>query len=327
MSNKFNETRGVNKKKNFGSNIDFFIEIAKEKIPGRGEDSYLYFLAEDSAMLGVFDGCGGSGAKRYEKLGGHTGAYIASRAVAGAARNWFMAAKDSADDEERVGALKEKIQQALYVCNEVGGEESLMKGSMTKDFPTTLAAAICERSDEGISALCVWAGDSRCYLLDRRGLMQLTDDDLAGYDAMENLTADGVLTNVVSFSKNFTLHTKRINITSPCIIFTATDGCFGYFSTPMEFEDLLLGTLMQSKNPVEWEAKITSILESISGDDSTLSGLVLGYGSFKKLKKEFSVRADMLYQKYVRGIETKSMEEKIELWKNYKVDYSCYLKS
>ena len=43
---------------------DFLFSFCGEKKPGDGEDSYAYALQEHQAMLGVFDGCGGSGAVR-----------------------------------------------------------------------------------------------------------------------------------------------------------------------------------------------------------------------------------------------------------------------
>lgn len=74
----------------FFSVIDFGIEVFKEKIPGNGEDSFLYMFTPNSGIVGVFDGCGGSGAKKYEKYQGKTGAYMASRVVSGATRDWFI---------------------------------------------------------------------------------------------------------------------------------------------------------------------------------------------------------------------------------------------
>jgi len=142
---------------------------------------------------------------------------------------------------------------------------------------------------------------------------------------MENLTADGTLTNLVSCSDDFVLHSKTIEITSPCIIFTATDGCFGYFSTPMEFEYMLLECLMKSNNITQWENNIRAELDKIAGDDFTLCGLSIGHKEFKNTKKHLSPRTNVLHQKYIKDLHSKTYEEKVALWNQYKVEYSTYL--
>lgn len=310
--------------RNILSSVDFGLEVFKEKIPNNGEDSYLYMFSPINGIVGVFDGCGGSGAKKYEKYQGKTGAYMASRVVSGATRDWFIdfARGNVAKDPS---SLKERIKQYLSLCREIGGGSTSFKGSMSKDFPTTAAIIMIGFDNQSIQATCLWAGDSRCYLLDDAGLKQLTEDDLGGLDAMENLTADGVLTNVISSSKDFELHCKIITITKPALLFSATDGCFGYFSTPMEFENLLLSTLCASENVDEWEHDISNILEEVAGDDYSLSGVALGYGSFSNLKKSFVKRYSDLRANYIDGLEEKSIEDKKVLWHSYKPIYTKYL--
>ena len=67
--------------KNLLSEISTYFSISGEMIPQNGEDSYLYSFNENKGLVGVFDGCGGIGSRRYEILNGKTGAYIASRIV------------------------------------------------------------------------------------------------------------------------------------------------------------------------------------------------------------------------------------------------------
>lgn len=74
----------------------------------------------------------------------------------------------------------------------------------------------------------IWAGDSRGYVLSDMGLAQVTKDDIDdSVDALDNISNDGVLTNVVSADGNYILHSKQIKIKDKIIIFNATDGCFG----------------------------------------------------------------------------------------------------
>jgi len=142
---------------------------------------------------------------------------------------------------------------------------------------------------------------------------------------MENLSADGALTNVVSLSGPFVIHSKEIDISCPCILFAATDGCFGYLSSPMEFENMLLNTLLSSESIEDWENKIAVFLNGVSGDDFSLCGLIIGYGSFNTLKMNFAEREKKLCAEYIDDIATKSLEEKRHLWKKYSSTYSRYL--
>lgn len=306
------------------SAIDFGMEIFKEKILDNGEDSYLYVFTPNKGVVGVFDGCGGSGARRYEKYQGKTGAYMASRVVSGAARDWFIDIVKEKETED-VSALQNKIKDYLALCQEIGGRTTALKGSISKDFPTTAAVILMSIENGGICATCFWAGDSRCYLLDAEGLKQLTEDDLGGLDAMENLTADGVLTNVISSSKDFTVHHKTIFLAKPAVLFTATDGCFGYFSTPMEFEHLLLSALYCAENAENWEAGISEVLQKVAGDDYSLSGAAVGFGSFKNLKGSFEKRYFELLNRYIKDLDGKNPEEKRELWLLYKPNYTKHL--
>lgn len=310
----------------FRSALDFVINIFQEKIPGKGEDSILYSFSRLGGVVGVFDGCGGSGAKKYEKYGGHTGAYMASRVVCGAVKDWFCDYLKAGESAADASLLKSRIKAYLNCCRETGGSITTMKGSLSKDFPTTAAVILTVIEHGHLQATCMWAGDSRCYLMDPDGLKQLTEDDLGGLDAMENLTADGVLTNVISTSKDFTIHQKTITLSEPCILFTATDGCFGYLSTPMEFEYLLLSTLLSADSVAAWENALTSTLRDIAGDDFTLSGMSFGFGNMAMLKKSFYSRVTELQEKYISNIMDKSREEKIAMWHTYSVDYSKYLR-
>ena len=186
-----------------------------------------------------------------------------------------------------------------------------------------------------------WAGDSRVYLLTPQGLAQLTEDDLGGIDAMENLTDDGVLTNMISLSKVFEIHTGHVSMDRPGFIFAATDGCFGYLSTPMEFEYLLLETMLNSdcvstdnsgvsdawmtrlaeKIRLGWQEKLSEEIGKIAGDDYTISGYAIGFSSFEEMKKAFIGRANILYSQYISGLNEKSYDEKYALWKQYKENY------
>ena len=75
---------GSKAKEDFFHVLDEVFLVERPKENGLGEDSYFCSHGENSAIISVFDGCGGAGARVYEKIGRHTGAYIASRIVSGA---------------------------------------------------------------------------------------------------------------------------------------------------------------------------------------------------------------------------------------------------
>lgn len=299
------------------------ITVSMEKILGKGEDAFYYEIADRASIAGVFDGCGGSGAQKYERFQGHSGAYMASRAVAGAVRDWYKEYQFSSAPD--IGALENKIKRYLAICNEVGGAQSKLKGLMTKDFPTTAALFISEHLGKNVSVYCIWAGDSRCYYLSEDGLMQLTEDDLGGIEAMDNLSADGVLTNCISLSSGFKLHLSQFTVQKPGILFSASDGCFGYLSTPMEFEYLLEESLSKAENFDMWESNLLSKFQAISGDDTTLCGVVFGFDSYNAFKETMASRTQYVFSHFVKDIAQRTAEEKNTLWLEYRKTHNHFL--
>lgn len=315
-----NKSNAQASKHNFLERVDCLIEVYREKIPGNGEDAYIYSANDLAVIVGAFDGCGGAGAKRHAKLQGKTGAYAASRIVSGTVKDWF--AEYGGNSTEEIGStIKQKIQQNLQTCYAAVGEASRLISPMVKVFPTTAAFALCREEKGRICVEYLWAGDSRVYLLNEDGLTQLSTDDLSVPDAMENLYNDGVMTNVISKSRDFVLHYGKTVLDQPGILFAATDGCFGYVSSPMEFEYMLIETLLSSRSVSEWERNLSEVIGKVAGDDYTLSGVVLDYGDFEKMRRSFADRGNALYRDYISKIGNMSREEKTLLWNQYKKNY------
>lgn len=315
------------------SRIDFYCSVLVEKKPDCGEDAMKRLMNRDAALFGVFDGCGGAGSK-LSKYKGKTEAYVASRATADAVEDWF----DQPDPSGgwRTEALKERAVEYLRECEALAGETSLLIGGIKKKFPTTAALGICRLGGEGLEVDFFWAGDSRVYLLNDQGLAQLTEDDLGGIDAMDNLTKDGLLTNMINLTVNFDIHRGKIVLDRPGFIFAATDGCFGYLSTPMEFEYLLLETLLNADSvasprekgaPAEGEEltdfqnRFAEALRPIAGDDYTLCGYAVGFGSLQNMKRTLLPRANEVFIRYISRLNGMSREEKTALWTEYRDNY------
>ena len=309
----------------FLTKVDFFLEVYQEKIPNNGEDACVLCATDHAVLTGVFDGCGGSGAKSYAKLQGKTGAYAASRIASAATGAWFFESGTNptgADAQE----LKKRLHALLSQSLDIVHEASKLSSAMIKTFPTTAAIAVCTEEQGEMVSHCFWAGDSRVYWLDEDGLAQLSEDDLDITDAMENLYEDGVIKNVINLSKDFSIHHRTFRMEKPGMIFCATDGCFGYVSTPMEFEYMLVDTLCASGSPSEWERSLHDTFSKVAGDDYTLSGAVFGFGNFDCMQHRFANRRATLFHKYIGNIKELSRHEKTILWATqYKDAYYRYI--
>lgn len=283
--------------------------VEKEMRPGNGEDSYYFAATDKRSIVAAFDGCGGIGSRHYKNYSDKTGAYVASRAVCGGVKAWF-------ENGAEIEKIDENVKRALGVCNKFADKAGRLVGSLGKSFPTT--AAIISINNN--VATCIWAGDSRCYILDCDGLHQLTEDDVSGEDALSNISNDGVLTNVISGGSAFVLHKKNIIIDKPCMLFTATDGCFGYLNSPMEFEYLLTSTLMESECADHWKKLLADNFSEFTGDDYTLCAALYGFADFQSIKQYFYRRNE-----YVRDTYIASDASVNEKWEQYKAAYSAYL--
>lgn len=301
--------------------VDFPFSVSLPRKKDNGEDSYYYRIGKETCIAGVFDGCGGSGAKKYPLLRNKSGAFLASRILSGSLRDCFLDGMFQDSEKSITSALKERFLANLSLVSTFESSYESLSSKMAKELPSTAAIICCKPDLQQVRASCYWAGDSRCYLIDNNGLCQLTIDDSTNPDPMDNLTADGRLTNVISLSHDFDIHEKPFTVDYPCILFTATDGCFGYYSTPMEFEYLLLSTLCDADSPCEWERNLGRELLEVSGDDCSLAGFSFGYESFKELKEQMNERKDYLYRHYIEGIYEASAEQKYSRWKCYREKY------
>lgn len=328
--------------KTFAQKLDFRILVAGEMVKDHGEDNFYSVMGENCAVAAVFDGSGGIGSRKYPKYMDHTGAYMASRAVSGALHDWFHESMEKsmekstessgsglAKGREAAAQMKEYMLRAMRVVGKYGGETSRIFGTMVKDFPTTAAIAVVRDTEDGTEIQCFWAGDSRVYLLDRNGLAQLTEDDLEGKNAMSNLQSDGALTNVVSLDSSFEIHYSRplrFREKEAYSIFAASDGCFGYVPTPMDFEDLLLGTLEESQSVNSFERKLDENIRSIAGDDYSLAWISFGYGDYPQMKEVLKARRQLLQKDYIQPmVENSSLEMQEKLWTKYRVSYERFM--
>nr|WP_301910084.1 hypothetical protein [uncultured Blautia sp.] len=57
-----------NRKSDFRTVTDYCFCLTREKVSGKGEDSFFFDIDREKGIIGVFDGSGGSGAKVYPFL-------------------------------------------------------------------------------------------------------------------------------------------------------------------------------------------------------------------------------------------------------------------
>lgn len=265
------------------------ISFMTEKVAGRGEDAPpLLLVNERCYTVGVFDGMGGSGATLCNSpFGeGHTKAYVASRLVKNAVEQYLkrLFFGMDIDTEELKNNIYENLQKQKD--NYPDKTRTMLRSKILKDYPTTMAMINVTDMVKELKIDAFWAGDSRCYIWTSQGLYQISKDDLANNnDPMENLRNDAPMTNCISASNDFRINHKSLYITKePIIFFCASDGCFAYYPTPMDFEFVLRNSLCMSQNKETWKEKLMKSIQEVTGDDTSLSLICMGFSSFDKVK-------------------------------------------
>lgn len=316
-------------------NKHFCINVPKKV--NKGEDSDpLLLLNANTYYVGVFDGMGGSGAAEYPSANGtHTGAYIASRQTKQVCEEYLRK-----NNNVNVDILKENIKTRLDdYLRTFGIRPSGLRSSIIRILPTTLALVSAEKQGKGTRIRSYWCGDSRNYIFTKSGLQQISVDDLSKpQDPLENLRNDEALSNCISQDKPFSIHEHDCGrFEEPIIIISATDGCFGYLSTPMHFEYLLLKTLAHATDCKQWKELIINELTEYSGDDFSMA-LIMVDESFEFWKNESSNRLQYIEKTYINKIQR--MKDKIaeteklletsktdlfdgitSLWEDYKINF------
>ena len=313
---------------------DIWLRINEEAKKNAGEDNYCFSFGTTAALLGSFDGCGGAGAQRHDCYGGRTEAYISSRLCSGAFYNTFeeyFPNQGSAQSQLK-GFLDRAIERCtvtLSTYRPTGVSPTAgVKGSMVRSLPSTAAMILLQPDAQGFTVSAIWAGDSRCYLLTKDGLGQLTKDDTSVPDPMDNLYEDGVLRNIIYEGKKISLHVSNFRVSEPFLVLTATDGCFGYFTTPMEFEGLILQCLTVGKTPEQWEEYMNRIMRKVAGDDYTMVLAGYGFRDYADLQAYFRPRTKLLQQTYLdelQDLPADQREPRQKMWEQYKREYMRYL--
>ena len=315
--------------------ITFTLRILEEKRPGSGEDALAcQTMASDAAFIACMDGCGGSGGSRYPRFANWTGARIASHLAGKAVSEWFenrtvsgkASTKMSAEymAEDLAAFLKLRFHQAAGKLDE-GDKISFSR--LSKLFPTTLAAMLMEAVGRNRCRIrSFWAGDSRTYYFPITGLQQTSRDNTRGdIDPFDDLIRDGIMNNVICADNPFRVCCSEVLAEDPCMVLTATDGCFSYYVSPICLEWILLDSLQNAENPAAWERDLKKQIGEVSGDDYTLVLAVIGFQNFTALKKAYAPRWIFFQSHYAERLQTVLAQGNVEahraLWGEYKKGY------
>lgn len=284
------------------------VRIWGEKITGKGEDAEPLFAGGNGAyLLGVFDGLGGAGSTLYDVQGvPRTGAYIASRLARNTVHKYLLPRIQGTytPKEDLIVSLKATLISEFRRKAKIASSQhptTRLKTKLVRTLPTTLALLwTSNENSQFISIHTAWAGDSRCYVLTpESGLQLLTVDDVKlGNDYGDVFSQDAPLLNYINADVDFYINYYSLHLKKPLVLITATDGCFGYVPTPAHFEYLLVQTLQEASNEVEWKEMLLARFEQISGDDISMVLMGVGWRDFTAMKHSFSSRMAGLASRY-----------------------------
>ncbi len=313
-------------------NVQPILGFEIEQKKGRGEDAAVCIAPPHgkAALIACLDGCGGSGARIYSMAENWTGARIASYSNGRMLAAWYernalarLGLQDYPAEkiaQSMTQALRENTEQIKGAAGD--GANRAIVSSMIRQFPTTLSCAIVSETDAALRCLWLWAGDSRGFLLTQQGLVQTTIDDIRGAaDPFDNIVQDGVLSNVISAAP-FRINVREAAIKEPCLVLTATDGCFSYYRSPMEFEQTLLTTLQTARNLSEWRELLIGRIGRVASDDYTMEILSVGFETFDAIKAYYLPTLQRFRESYGNQIANAVNREELRaVWDRYKEGY------
>lgn len=332
----------------------YFLNKMQEKKDGRGEDSDpILFHNENTIVVGVFDGMGGAGGAECDSdytVNGQfmTKAYIGSRIVRDAIDKAINGNPSIVLKEDFAEILKQIITERYAAETEKYAPKAKagLRSALIKEYPTTLAITTIVKDKDKYLIDSYWAGDSRNYIWNAKGLFQISIDDLKGnLDPLQNLHEDAPMSNCIQADGPFKIRHwhGELPLGAKFAVISATDGCFGYYPSPMDFHKALINSIKASNDFESLKEKLTQAFAYVTADDFSFSIAFVGFKKFKELndfksydsslKQYFYLRRD--FEEKVRKSnrlkdEIASMSKELdsvieELWPKYKRSYLKYM--
>lgn len=240
--------------------------------------------------------------------------YFASRIVTAAmlhevsekGADYFFAQLDDASDRQAAldemgsffaGRIREVLCKAAESANII--YESSYAGMAL--LGTTLTAGIVREKDGCAEVILVTAGDSRPYVwTPAEGLRQLVADEER---------SDGGMTNYIKANEgeSFTIDCHYFSFRTPCVLLSASDGCFdsSSFLSPMAFEKLILESIV-SANDIAGAAKAIEEFFLDHGrhdDSSTMAAKTFGFSDMAALKKAAEERLGVIKNSFLSKLD------------------------
>ena len=314
------------KEHNGQQHLDCIVEIVHKPLGEKGEDAFAYSFEKNTIHTqAVFDGCGGSGSWQYAEYKNATGAFVSAQSIAKAYMEWFnKAPAEVLNDSKKAGESFQVMAQDVLFNLKKKCAPMKVSGSLVRAFPCTASVALMTCDENYLSLTTLNVGDSRVYFMaPQTGLVQLTVDDSEGDpDPMESLQDSAPLSDMLNADKPFIIKTRHLSLTYPCVVICATDGVFGFLRSPMDFEYLILNTVMNSSSFSQFENTLKEEIKRVTGDDSTCIMSFYGWNSFDNVKKRLAKRYESL-SSVIRSLDavvgTKDFDNVLlEAWNYYK---------
>lgn len=288
--------------------IELFGSFNVPKKENEGEDADPLSFVDNNlnwGSIGVFDGMGGAGAKKYKNIKTdeeHTSAYWGSRIVRDCVEDLLIMRPKGTNPFEWIdtmlhSSIVDKLNEKIKDFPNANGA---VLSKMTRKLPTTMAMSTYEINDNNVDISTYWSGDSRVYLLKKDTLEILTIDDVNAEDGdpFSPINMDLAMNNAISQEREFRINKSFVQMSlsseSPFLLIAATDGCFGYYKNPIEFEAMLRNCLTKAENAKEYLGKIQeAIIDNIQQDDFSISIVGFGSDNFEDYKKILSSDKDI----------------------------------
>jgi hypothetical protein len=142
---------------------------------------------------------------------------------------------------------------------------------------------------------------------------------------MANLTNDSSISNCITADEPFFLDGCELTLPTQCIIFAATDGCFGYVATPMHFEALLLAALLAGGSTKQWGAVLRARTSAVAADDASLALVAIGWRTHRALRRAFAERFRLLQETFIDPLDQARDDNalRVQLWGRYRQMYEA----
>lgn len=303
-----------------------FFNIPKKEDYGEDADPYVNVDTNRNwGVISVFDGMGGAGARKYKHADTgeeHTSAWWASRYVKEAVET-LMSSR--VKGESPITFLEANLKDAIVnklneVIKHFPAANAPLLSKMMRKLPTTMALCAYFIDEKEITINCYWSGDSRVYMFDKNKMYFLTKDDAdaADGDPFSPANMDLAMNNTICQDRDFVINKSTLSVPrtpdNPLVLIAATDGCFGYFKNPIEFEHTIRQTLDASKQFDDWMPLIKkAIIDNIQQDDFSMTLVEIGDTDFNSTKELLTtcLNHDIFKRYYDWKVSSKNTQEKL----------------